>query len=56
MTNEVVSEQELGGAITHTKKSGSQLISCVIKLYWYVGVAHNAFENDIDALMQSVKY
>ncbi|XP_003391345.2 PREDICTED: propionyl-CoA carboxylase beta chain, mitochondrial-like, partial [Amphimedon queenslandica] len=37
VTNEVVSDQELGGALTHTKKSG---------------VAHGAFENDIDALSQ----
>jgi propionyl-CoA carboxylase beta chain len=37
VTNEVVTDQELGGAITHTKKSG---------------VAHGAFENDVDALSQ----
>lgn len=35
VTNEVVTDQELGGAITHTKKSG---------------VAHKAFENDVHAL------
>ena len=39
VTNESVSDQELGGAGTHTKKSG---------------VAHKAFENDIDALAQYV--
>ena len=39
MTNEVVTDQELGGAITHTKKSG---------------VAHKAFNNDIHALHESV--
>lgn len=37
VTNEVVTDQELGGALTHTKKSG---------------VAHKAFENDIQALNQ----
>src|SRR5690348_12268046 len=36
VTNEVVTQEELGGAITHTKKSG---------------VADVAFENDIDALL-----
>eukprot|EP00123_Amoebidium_parasiticum_P013137 comp21793_c0_seq1/m.30973 comp21793_c0_seq1/g.30973 ORF comp21793_c0_seq1/g.30973 comp21793_c0_seq1/m.30973 type:complete len:553 (-) comp21793_c0_seq1:263-1921(-) len=36
VTNEVVTQEELGGAITHTKKSG---------------VAHRAFHNDIDALL-----
>jgi propionyl-CoA carboxylase beta chain len=36
VTNEVVSQEELGGAITHTQKSG---------------VADVAFENDIDALL-----
>src|SRR5215510_6935880 len=36
VTNEVVTQEELGGAITHTTKSG---------------VADVAFENDIDALM-----
>ena len=35
VTNEVVTQEELGGAITHTTKSG---------------VADVAFENDIDAL------
>jgi propionyl-CoA carboxylase beta chain len=36
VTNEIVTQEELGGAITHTSKSG---------------VADNAFENDIDALL-----
>src|SRR5213596_613748 len=36
VTNEVVTQEELGGAITHTTKSG---------------VADVAFENDIDALL-----
>ena len=35
VTNEVVTQEELGGAVTHTTKSG---------------VADVAFENDIDAL------
>lgn len=37
VTNEVVTDQELGGAMTHTKKSG---------------VAHKAFENDVHALYE----
>ena len=37
VTNEVVTDQELGGAIVHTKKSG---------------VAHKAFDNDIHALYE----
>jgi propionyl-CoA carboxylase beta chain len=36
VTNEVVTQEELGGAITHSSKSG---------------VADNAFENDIEALL-----
>ena len=36
VTNEIVTQEELGGAITHTQKSG---------------VADVAFENDIDALL-----
>ena len=36
VTNEVVTQEELGGAVTHTTKSG---------------VADVAFENDIDALL-----
>ncbi len=36
VTNEVVTQEELGGAATHTSKSG---------------VADNAFENDIEALL-----
>ncbi len=36
VTNEVVTQEELGGAVTHTTKSG---------------VADNAFENDIEALL-----
>ena len=36
VTNEVVTQDELGGAVTHTSKSG---------------VADNAFENDIEALI-----
>ncbi len=38
VTNEVVTQEELGGAITHTTKSS---------------VADNAFENDIEALLQT---
>ena len=41
MTNEIVTDQELGGAMTHTKKSG---------------VAHKAFENDVHALYELVGY
>lgn len=37
VTNEVVTDQELGGAIVHTKKSG---------------VAHKAFENDVHGLYE----
>lgn len=37
VTNEDVTQEELGGAKTHTTVSG---------------VAHNAFENDVDALLQ----
>ncbi|SCA55264.1 Propionyl-CoA carboxylase beta chain [Candidatus Terasakiella magnetica] len=37
VTHEEVTQEELGGAITHTTKSG---------------VAHLAFENDVDALLQ----
>ncbi len=36
VTNEVVTQEELGGAVSHTSKSG---------------VADNAFENDIEALL-----
>jgi propionyl-CoA carboxylase beta chain len=36
VTNEIVTQEELGGAITHTSKSG---------------VADNAYENDIEALL-----
>jgi propionyl-CoA carboxylase beta chain len=36
VTNEIVTQEELGGAVTHTTKSG---------------VADNAFENDIEALL-----
>src|SRR5437588_9013186 len=36
VTNEVVTQDELGGAVTHTQKSG---------------VADQAFENDVDALL-----
>ena len=35
----MVTDQELGGAVTHTKKSG---------------VAHKAFENDVHALYELV--
>lgn len=35
VTQEVISQEDLGGADTHTKQSG---------------VAHNAFENDVEAL------
>jgi propionyl-CoA carboxylase beta chain len=41
VTNEVVTQEELGGAITHTKKSG---------------VADVAFENDIDALLATREF
>lgn len=37
VTHEEVTQEELGGAITHTTKSG---------------VAHRAFENDVEALLQ----
>ncbi len=37
VTKEVVTDQELGGAMIHTKKSG---------------VAHKAFENDVHALYE----
>ena len=37
VTNEVVTQEELGGAKTHTVKSG---------------VAHLAFENDVEALQR----
>jgi len=37
VTNEVVTQEELGGAVTHTSKSG---------------VADNAFENDVETLLQ----
>jgi len=37
VTGEVVTQEELGGAKTHTTVSG---------------VAHKSFENDIDALLQ----
>jgi propionyl-CoA carboxylase beta chain len=39
VTNEEVTQEQLGGAKTHTVKSG---------------VAHNAFENDIEALAKYV--
>ena len=52
MTNEVVSEQELGGAMTHTKKSGDINKDVVVWFHVVIGVAHKAFENDIDALSQ----
>jgi propionyl-CoA carboxylase beta chain len=38
VTNEVVTQEELGGAITHTTKSG---------------VADLAIENDVDALLRT---
>ena len=41
VTNEVVTQEELGGAVTHTTKSG---------------VADVAFENDIDALMATREF
>ena len=41
VTNEVVTQDELGGAVTHTTKSG---------------VADVAFENDIDALMATREF
>ncbi|QNN65115.1 acyl-CoA carboxylase subunit beta [Sphingomonas rhizophila] len=41
VTNEVVTQEELGGAITHTQKSG---------------VADVAFENDIDALLATREF
>lgn len=39
VTNEEVTQEQLGGAKAHTSKSG---------------VAHNAFENDIEALARFV--
>ena len=36
VTHETVTHEELGGAVTHTAKSG---------------VAHAAFENDVEALL-----
>ncbi|MFC7535837.1 acyl-CoA carboxylase subunit beta [Sphingomonas sp. GCM10030256] len=41
VTNEVVTQEELGGAVTHTSKSG---------------VADVAFENDIDALLAAREF
>src|SRR5437879_13020646 len=41
VTNEVVTQEELGGAVTHTMKSG---------------VADVAFENDIDALLATREF
>lgn len=41
VTNEDVTQEELGGAKTHTSVSG---------------VAHGAFENDVDALLQSREF
>ncbi len=41
VTNEVVTQEELGGAVTHTSKSG---------------VADNAFENDIEALLAAREF
>jgi propionyl-CoA carboxylase beta chain len=41
VTNEVVTQDELGGAVTHTTKSG---------------VADVAFENDIDALLATREF
>src|SRR6187399_1264070 len=41
VTNEVVTQEELGGAVTHTTKSG---------------VANVAFENDIDALLATREF
>ena len=41
VTNEVVTQEELGGAVTHTTKSG---------------VADVAFENDIDALLATREF
>ena len=41
VTNEVVTQEELGGAITHTQKSG---------------VADVAFENDVDALLATREF
>src|SRR5687768_1223092 len=41
VTNEVVTQEELGGAVTHTTKPG---------------VADNAFENDIDALLATREF
>ena len=41
VTNEQVTQEELGGAKTHTIKSG---------------VAHNAFENDLDGLQKLRKF
>ena len=41
VTNEVVTQEELGGAVTHTTKSG---------------VADVAFENDVDALLATREF
>ena len=41
VTNEVVTQEELGGAVSHTTKSG---------------VADNAFENDIEALLATREF
>lgn len=41
MTNEDVTQEELGGSKTHTSVSG---------------VAHRAFENDIDMILQLRKF
>lgn len=57
VTNEDVTQEELGGAKTHTSVSGelelapssppslNDLMSCC------AGVAHHAFENDVEALL-----
>ncbi|MEQ8166833.1 MAG: carboxyl transferase domain-containing protein, partial [Alphaproteobacteria bacterium] len=41
VTHETVTHEELGGAVTHTAKSG---------------VAHAAFENDVEALLQARRF
>ena len=41
VTNEDITQEELGGAKTHTGKSG---------------VAHKAFENDVDTILEMRKF
>ena len=63
VTKEVMTFKELGGAMTHTKKSGMfYLMHTTVNTdssttntndcCCSTGVAHKAFENDVDALSQ----